>query len=276
MSRRALWLWGGLAAGLGLGLGLLYAWVISPVQYVNTAPDSLRPDLQAVYVQWAARAYAVDGDLSRARYRLALLLIADPAAAVSELAQQANGANAAALADLAAALGGGTPIAVASETPSLNASPGTPRATLRASPGPSDTPRPTATAVPSITPQLLPTRTPTPLPLGAFEFVGRQLVCDPGLGEPLIQVVTEGADGQQVPGVEVVITWDAGFDHFFTGLKPDVGAGYGDFTMAGGIEYSVHLAESPSATVDGVVAQTCTDARSAAYLGSWLLIYKQP
>jgi hypothetical protein len=130
--------------------------------------------------------------------------------------------------------------------------------------------------VPTLTPQLLPTRTPTPLPLGAFEFVGRQLVCDPQLGEPLIQVVTEGADGEQVPGVEVVITWDAGFDHFFTGLKPEVGAGYGDFTMAGGIEYSVHLAESPSATVDGLVAQTCSEPGGDAYLGSWLLIYKQP
>jgi hypothetical protein len=277
MSRRAVWLWGGLAAGLGLGLGLLYAWVISPVQYVNTSPDSLRPDLQTVYVQWAARAFAVNGDLSRARYRLALLRIADPAAAVGALAQQASGSNAAALADLAAALGGGTPVAAASSTPDLNASPGTAAAsaTPRASPGPSRTPQPTSTIVPSITPQLLPTRTPTPLPLGAFEFVGQQLVCDPLLGEPLIQVVTEAADGKQVPGVEVVITWDAGFDHFFTGLKPDLGAGYGDFTMAGGTEYSVHLAESPSATVEGLAAQTCGDPGSDSYLGSWLLIYKQ-
>ncbi len=278
MSRRAIGLLGGLAAGLGLGLGLLFAWVISPVQYVNTAPESLRPDLQAVYVHWVARAYAVDGDLNRAQYRLALLLMSDPAAAVSALAEQAGGADGVALAELAAALGGGTPIAAVSETPDVNASPGIPAtsATLRPSPKPSDTPRPTDTVAPSITPQLLPTRTPTSLPLGAFEFVGQQLVCDPLLGEPLIQVVTETADGKQVPGVEVVITWDAGFDHFFTGLKPDVGAGYGDFTMAGGIEYSVHLAESPSATVERLVAQTCTDPGSDSYLGSWLLIYKQP
>ena len=92
----------------------------------------------------------------------------------------------------------------------------------------------------------------------------------------MIQVVTESAGGEQVPGVEVVITWDAGFDHFFTGLKPEVGAGYGDFTMAGGIEYSVHLAESPSATVDSLVAQPCAEPGGDAYLGSWLLIYKQP
>jgi hypothetical protein len=278
MSRRAVWLWGGLAAGLGLGLGLLYAWVISPVQYVNTAPDTLRPDLQAVYMQWAARAYAVDSDLSRARYRLALLRLTDPAAAVSELVLHTDGAEAAALADLAMALGGGTPIAAASSTADPSAGPGTPIAspTPRPSAGPSATPRPTDTVVPSITPQLLPTRTPTPLPLGAFGFIGRQAVCDPQLGEPLIQVLTEGADGLQVPGVEVVITWDAGFDHFFTGLKPDVGDGYGDFTMTGGVEYSVHLAESPSATVEGLLAQTCSEAGGDSYLGSWLLIYKQP
>jgi hypothetical protein len=233
--------------------------------------------LQAVYVQWAARAFTVDGDLSRARYRLALLLMADPAAAVSALAQKASGADAASLENLAAAMGGGTPIAADSGTPDPNATPGTSASspTPRSSPGPSSTPRPTNTVVPSFTPQLLPTRTPTPLPLGAFEFIGRQLVCDPQLGEPLIQVITQAAGGKEVPGVEVVITWDAGFDHFFTGLKPDVGVGYGDFTMAGGAEYSVHLAESPSATVDGLVAPTCSDPGRDPYLGSWLLIFRQ-
>ena len=61
-----------------------------------------------------------------------------------------------------------------------------------------------------------------------------------------------------------------------TSYGGNVFAGYGDFTMAGGIEYSVHLAESPSATVDSLVAQPCAEPGGDAYLGSWLLIYKQP
>ena len=101
---------------VGLSLALLYAWVISPVQYIDTAPNTLRGDYQAAYAQLAARAYAVDGDLGRARTRLALLGMSDPAQGVSALAQHAaaTGADqpsAHALAALASALQG-TPTAV--------------------------------------------------------------------------------------------------------------------------------------------------------------------
>jgi hypothetical protein len=130
--------------------------------------------------------------------------------------------------------------------------------------------------VPSITPQLLPTRTPTPPPLVAFRFLSQQAVCDARLDQPLIQVITEGADGKQIPGVEVVVTWDVGFDHFFTGLKPDLGRGYGDFTMTPGTLYSVHLAESPSVTIDGLTPGTCTGPTGSQFPGSWLLVFRQP
>ena len=52
---------------------------------------------------------------------------------------------------------------------------------------------------------------------------------------------TENANGDQIPGVEVDIIWDSGFDHFFTGLKPDLGAGYGDFTMTGGVVFTLFV-----------------------------------
>src|SRR5260221_14777786 len=107
--KRALQALAGLA--VGLSLALLYTWVISPVQYVDTAPNSLRADYQVAYVQLAARAYTVDGDLGRAHTRLALLGLADPAQAVATAAQQAtaaggNPAAANALAALALALEG--------------------------------------------------------------------------------------------------------------------------------------------------------------------------
>ncbi len=268
----------GLAAGLALGL--VYAWVISPVQYVDTAPNSLRADYQAAYVRLAARAYVVDGDLGRARTRLALLGIQDPVHSVAAQAERAvasgDTAGGQALSVLAVALSGGpTAVALSTAAPPVSGSP-TDSATPTATPKPTATPRPTDTVVPSITPQLLPTRIPTPTPLSAFVFVGQQQVCDPRLGQSLIQVETESASGDPIPGVEVVVTWDNGFDHFFTGLKPDLGMGYGDFKMTSGVVYSVHLAESPAVTYDNLTAETCGGSGEPQYPGSILLIFKQP
>ncbi|MCC7362335.1 MAG: hypothetical protein IT317_22840 [Anaerolineales bacterium] len=266
------------ALAAGAGLGLLYSWVISPVEYTDTGPNTLRADYQAAYVQWAARALAVDGNLGRARTRLALLGWSDPAQAAAALASrlQSQGADAeqvAAVAGLAAALGG-------QAAPTQAPAGGTPAAEVSATPAPptasATPPPPTPTVVPSITPQLLPTRTPTATPQGAFDFKGRQLVCDPTLGEPLIQVMTEDAGTVPVPGVEVVVTWEGGFDHFYTGLKPDQGQGYGDFTMAPGIEYTVHLAESPSLTVEGITVENCGDGAGGTFPGAWLLVFRQP
>lgn len=282
------------ALAAGVGLGLLYSWVISPVEIVDTAPDALSTDAKTVYVRLVARAYAAEGDLGRARTRLALLGWTEPAEAVTALAQRlaAEGqpeAQVQAVAQLAAALGAGpattTPAAVAQATASVTGPEGTPElavspsatATQTAAPSttPSHTPQPTDTVIPSITPRLLPTRTPTATPPGAFDFIGRQAVCDPDLTEPLIQVVAESASGAPVPGVEVVVTWDGGFDHFYTGLKPDLGRGYGDFTMTPGVVYTVHLAESPSITLDGLTVEAC-GAGLNSYPGSWLLVFRQP
>jgi hypothetical protein len=58
---------------LGIFLGLLYGWVISPVQYVNTAPSTLREDYQTDYVLMVAEAYRADNNLALAVRRLALL-----------------------------------------------------------------------------------------------------------------------------------------------------------------------------------------------------------
>ncbi len=61
----------GLAIGLALGLG--YAWLLQPVTYVDTAPDSLRQDYRTDYVLMVAQAYQAEGDLSQALFRLASL-----------------------------------------------------------------------------------------------------------------------------------------------------------------------------------------------------------
>jgi hypothetical protein len=273
----------GLAAGIGLGLA--YAWAIEPVQYDNTAPGSLRADYKADYMRLVARAYAVEGDLARASARLSVLGQADAAGSITALAQRSAaepGQRQAAqeLAALAAALGAGpatptgapagTHIAGAA-TPQLG---GANRQTVTPSGPPTAVPSPTV--VPTITPRLLPTRTPTPTPLAAFTFFEREAVCDPLLEQPLIQVVTQDAEGRELPGVQVNVVWDAGFDHFFTGLKPELGRGYGDFTMREGVVYSVHLAESPASVVNDIAVERCEDSTGAILAGSWRLIFRQP
>jgi hypothetical protein len=95
---------------LGIGLGLLYAWVIRPVQYTNTAPNSLRADFKDQYRVMIAAAYMANGDLLRARARLDLLQDADLYRALAEQAQRtlADGSSqqeARALGVLAVALG---------------------------------------------------------------------------------------------------------------------------------------------------------------------------
>jgi hypothetical protein len=75
------------AVVVGLALGLLYGWVLRPVEYYDTAPDSLRIDYRVDYVLMVAEAYQAEGDAARALERLAALGPFDP----QELLAQATG-----------------------------------------------------------------------------------------------------------------------------------------------------------------------------------------
>jgi hypothetical protein len=69
---------------IGAALGLVYGWVINPVQYVDTPPAALRIDFKSDYVLMVAEAYQADGDLDLAARRLALLGDSPPAELVQE------------------------------------------------------------------------------------------------------------------------------------------------------------------------------------------------
>ncbi len=95
---------------LGIILGILFAWIISPVKYVDTAPESLKDEFKDQYRVLIASAYVANGDLVRAKARLALLDEVDIYLVVAEQAQQmlAEGGSveeAQALGRLALALG---------------------------------------------------------------------------------------------------------------------------------------------------------------------------
>lgn len=296
---------------LGIGLGLLYSWVINPVDYVNTPPISLREDYKDQYRVVIATAFEATGDLQRARDRLALLGDEDPSLALVAQAQRylAEGkdyANAQALAFLASALGQvpspvpTRPVDTATLTPSATVSPSpiptktasatptfeptatatatyteypleTPTTTL--TPTVTQTPRPSLSPTPTHTPR--PTTTPTATLAPPFVLQNQILVCNPTIGEAQIQVFVANAAGIGIPGVEIAIYWEAGEEHFFTGLKPEIDPGYADFTMEPNVTYTLQVAEGGQLIPD-ITSPECTDADGSRYWGSWRMVFTHP
>ena len=304
---------------LGLGLGLLYSWVISPAEYVDTPPFSLRGDYKDQYRAVIAAAYVASGDLPRAQARLNLLQDEDPSLALVAQAQRflAEGQNvqdAQALADLASALGQAptpfptqpedTATSLPTATPTVESSPtATPSPTIQASatftpPAESETPLPTAatatqdgTLRPTLTPSLTPTpratltpslsptptssQTPTATLAPPFVLDNQVLVCNPQLSEPQIQVFVSNAAGVGIPGVEVIVTWNGGEEHFFTGLKPDIDIGYADFVMTPQTTYALQVGEGGQ-VISSLTAPECAADSGEAYWGSWRLVFSHP
>jgi hypothetical protein len=77
---------------LGITIGLSYGWLIEPVEYVDTSPDSLRVDFKTDIVLMVASIYAQELDAQAAIDRLSLLggsdlegLLADSIAYAEEM-----------------------------------------------------------------------------------------------------------------------------------------------------------------------------------------------
>jgi len=290
---------------LGIGLGLLYSWVIDPAEYINTPPHSLRADFKDRYRAAIAVAFVATRDIQRAQARLALLGDADPALELVTQAQRylATGDDyqaAQALADLASALGQApTPLPnlppqASAPSPTPVAPTDTPSSTPSASSTPSPTlgltgtltvtrptrtlavtltPRPTASPTDTATP--LPSQTPTPTLAPPFVLDNQILVCNPAIGEAQIQVFVSNAAGVGVSGVEIVVTWTDGEEHFFTGLKPEISAGYADFVMTPQVIYDLRVADGGQ-LIPGLTAPECTEGSDEPYWGSWRLIFSHP
>jgi hypothetical protein len=255
---------------LGAAAGLFYAWVISPVEFTDISPAVLVPEQRDEYVILAALAYAADGNLQRAENRLTALGDADIARTVTALAQRAAAEGrtpetVSALSALASALGvgpGPAPTAVA-VVPAATEPVLTPEA-----PTPTqDLPTPTGFVTSVVA-------TPTATAVFEYELVDVEKLCDPELDGPAIQALVQNAEGQPVPGVEVLITWEDGQDHFFTGLKPELGPGLGDFAMALEISYSVSLA-ARSQPAEDLVVENCEVDGDTDYPGSWRVTFRR-
>jgi len=277
---------------IGLGLGLIYAWLIEPVEYIDTAPHSLSLAIKERYRSLISLAYQADGDIGRARQRLALLQDSNPQSALSAQAQQevANGGSpheAQALAMLAEDINqaGST---VDQSTPMPSASqPASGKPTAKSRPQKttsvdasqairSPTPRPSVTGTPqaTFTPRLTVFAQSTLGP--PFALKDKKKVCDPTLPNALLQVEVEDGSGQPVAGVDLDVTWNGGEDFFFTGLYPKITNGYADFTMSPGVTYSLRAGEGGQ-TVSGLIAPTdCKNNDGTSFTGGWMLTFTQP
>ncbi len=259
---------------VGLSAGLAYAWLIDPVTYSESSPALVSRSYRETWLLMVAQAYAQDGDWARTQVRLDALRSLGEAQLtkmVSDLFDQAQqqGAKtqARAIAALADRLGARTAgmvvyLATPQETPvpeavmpGVTRSAGTPQATA---------PPPRSTA----TPELLPTFPPTPTLLPTYRVVERSSDCTMPPAAPQIRVIVRDSSGNGIPGKEVWITWDGGADRFFTGFKPEIDPGYGDFEMAVDQVYSVGLDKSSSIIVSGLRAEPCADAGRT----SWQLV----
>ena len=265
---------------IGLVVGLLYTWVLNPVEFVDTNPLSLRPEFKDQYRVMIARAYEADQNLVRAYERLKLLGDQSSVETLSAQAQRLltdGGAveDAQALALLASAL---------EKQPQPSA--GTPGLAETAAPATLGTAPPTADAslaVQTVTP-VWPTQTPqatfTPRPTSAavapdtpFLLRDRQQVCDPQAPHALLQVELEDSNGQPLAGVKLTILWEGGEDSFFTGLYPQISAGYADFTLTPGVVYSLRAGEGGE-TVSDLSVPECTAEDGTPYLGGWSLRFE--
>ena len=287
---------------IGIVLGLVYAWLIAPQQYKDTSPASLQPEFKDQYRAMIAAAFVANGNLARAEARLKLLGDQDVVRTLSEQAQLtlAEGSDpraAQALGLLAVALGQGESATVPSPVPTelptddlISTSPPSPTLTLpiptetveptapstQASPTPDQTdqtPQITRTVLSRATP--LATRTPTITPGSPFVLQENTFVCDREISGPLIQVMAENSRGRQIAGEQIVASWEGGEDHFFTGLKPELGRGYADFLMTPGVIYEVSMSGGGQ-TVSDLTPAECETQAGGRYWGSWLLVFSQP
>jgi hypothetical protein len=264
---------------LGIAMGLFYSWVISPVQYTDAPPYALRADYKDEYRLLVASAYLYNSDLFRARDRIAQLKDSDPAQALKKQAQEARtegrpSAEIQVLENLANAM-------TQEITPTLSVGETTPTGfgleNNRNNTLPSTAPygNEATSQVEVSSTQLTAQGELTATQPMTFALQNSQLICSQDQKKPLIQVEVNDAAGQPVPGVEVVVTWEGGEDHFFTGLQPELGLGYGDFLMTPGVVYSLDLNRGVQ-RVDDLSVGECVAEDGSRYWGSWFMTFVEP
>ncbi|MEE9508141.1 MAG: hypothetical protein V3V44_02530 [Anaerolineales bacterium] len=75
---------------LGIALGLFYGWVISPIEIVESTPDTLREDYRADLILMIAESYENEEDLDLVLHRFELLELEPPTAVLQAALEYAQ------------------------------------------------------------------------------------------------------------------------------------------------------------------------------------------
>lgn len=275
---------------LGIVLGVVISVYILPVRYIDTEPQTLRFYDRERYRSLVARAYVVEADTSRALARIGLLKDGNAATALISQAQKMLASNgdeltARGLALLGAAVNQPSlritaiPTAVVTRKPTATSFTATPEATI-GTPTTQTTQGTatelTATRTPAATFTPRPTSTPQPTLGALFVLEEQKTVCEPLPVLPLIEIEVRGADGKPLAGVKIQISQlNGGSETFYTGLYPEISAGYANFVMTTGMEYALRVGEAGQ-LISGLAIPSCETGSSGTAPGSLYLLFQQP
>ena len=259
---------------LGLALGIIYAWVISPVTEVDTHPDLLRDDYKDIYRSLISRAYQANNNLPRAEARLKLIGDEDPALALAAQAQRFLAENgdtemAKVLANLSAALQIASGPAATPIPPTATEEEESSTAAGNDNQGADSSTREPSSEAPT---------TPIPSPTSSPPFILQDSspICDPTLGETLIQIIATDGSGAGIPDITLEIQLGTNpKEVFYTGLKPELGLGYADYLAEPGLTYQLEVPDS-GLIISDIEVPTCQTESDDSYWGSWEIYITHP
>lgn len=271
---------------LGIAFGLIYAWAIDPVQYVDISPAALKPADKETFRALVALAYQTDKDVNRARARLGLLNDPNPALTISQQAERWQVEKATAREAKALALLAGIFVQPGTAAPQVTPSPVPTRNQTAAAlipTGTQDAGQVVRTATPPATRTSTPTLTRTPLVTFTPRFTQ---LSSPTQGAPFVlkekkstceadkpgwlQIEVLNARGDPLPGIRIQITWNDRTEYFYTGFAPEISAGYADFVMEPKTVYSLQVGQGGE-VVTGLASPDCL---VSSIQGGWKLKFQ--
>jgi hypothetical protein len=209
------------------------AWILFPAQISGTSPANLSAIYKENYRSQIALAYAASGDAGRAAARLGLLGDRDPIRELNVQAQlalldQDSQREARALSQLSQAIYGLV-------VDRLEQEDGGEIILLENS---------------------------------KFDIREQQRICESANEAPTLRLFLLDAEGTAQSGWRMVLSSDSGEEESFTGLRPELGAGYAQFDLFPNEIYALEIQDI--ATLEGIAAPDCLDEDGESYWGSWL------
>ena len=278
--------WMGLVLGviIGTGIGLYRAWYVNPLVEINTEPWQLADPIRDEYMAAIALSFAYNSDLTKALDRLLetaprqsdpFQALADTACDLTQTGYVATNGGLKAIRSMKTLYQLQGRAGCADTFIQLEAQ----ATALVQIELPSPTPLPPATKTPTPLPIALPTSTPltfivpTGIPQEQYVLVNVATYCDPSLSG-LIEVYVQDFDGEGIPGQPVRVRWADGEDTFYTGLKPEKGWAYADFSMTLGEAYTLEIPERSEPSTQQLLASPCTTENGAEAITSYRAIYR--